>query len=569
MKQHLIVAFFSTPRKFDEPSDTSLTLPELANFSNPRLLRLNSGGLDLAGLFDEHDKENSPVKKRAMAFAPRRLKRVHRAPAPQPQPKQSLSSEQQRIVTCVENGESVFFTGSAGTGKTVVLRHVVACLLRKHGALKVGVTALTGLAACNIQGQTLHKFLGIGLGTGSAGELAARIKRNALTKSRWLKLRVLIIDEISLIDGKLFSKINDVAQMLKGNALPFGGIQLVCTGDFYQLPPISRDGQAQFCFQSPAWRHAIRHTLTLTQVFRQQGDTELIDMLNALRKGALDAATAAKFRGLLRRVTYSDGIEPTELFPTRQEVKRANELRLALLPGARHVYAARDSHSDPMTKKLFENLMCEETLELKENAQVMYLKNHPDNLVVNGLMGTVVGFMSEGVFNSVCAMYGLHEFSNPSPEFLLVLRAVARREAGVADDTDLSAANVARVALIDYSGLEQLPLVHFHTGGGSSVILVRREEFSVDAGRTRSSPEEMPARTQIPLLLAWAMSIHKSQGQLIDRLRVDLRRIFEKGQVYVALSRATNKEHLEVLNFDVARISVAKEVTQFYEALGV
>ena len=598
-------------------SDTSFGSPEVTNFRNPHLARVLSAlGLPeqrkpTALLFvdiSDDDTKNVPAKdaslllikptmKRAasadmfgildgqMRKQPRRPPgRVLAAHTPPVVQNVALSEEQQSIVhAVVQRGENLFFTGSAGTGKSVVLRQLVVDLHRKHGAYYVGVTASTGLAACNIHGQTLHKFLSIGLGTGSPQDLALKIKRNGAAKKRWKLLKVLVIDEILMIDGKLFTKIDQVAQMVRDSRQPFGGIQLVCCGDFFQLPPVSHDNTAQYCFQSPSWARAMRHTIVLNKVFRQQGDTDLIDMLNALRVGALDARMVAMFQRLLRRVDYKDQIGPTELFPTRQEVKRANETRLQQLPGRVHVYVANDSDRSPQLKRLFENLMCEERLELKVGAQVMFLKNSVGSNVVNGSIGTVVDFMGEDLYTKIFAQFHPSDFINASPAFVDVLCLLS----GLVGRSDYSpeqqqaflnvpehwkpkVSKLAYDAMAAAKSSELLPLVNLKTNTDFTLVLVRREEFSVDQGRI--SAGNMPTvdtltREQLPLLLAWAMSIHKAQGQSIDRLRVDLRRTFEKGQIYVALSRATNKEHLEVFNFDHRRVAMSLEVRDYYKTL--
>lgn len=615
-------------------SDTSFGSPEVTNFRNPVLTRFSS---NMAGLPEakksqsfngsdksmfgnagnelfvssdsENEKENvapkrlmsSPVKRPALKRAassnvldildgqPRRvIKKSQRSNTPPVQASRdgfTLSDEQRAIIrSVVHKGENVFFTGSAGTGKSVVLRLLVQELIRKHGLLNVGVTASTGLAACNIGGQTVHKYLSIGLGTGSPQDLALKIKRNGMAKKRWTSLTVLVVDEISMIDGKLFTKLDEVGKILRNSKQPFGGIQIVCSGDFYQLPPVARDNSSQYCFQSPSWARAMSRTITLTKVFRQKGDNELIDMLNALREGSLKDDMVRRFHSLSRKVSYTDGIEPTELFPTRQEVKRSNEMRLHHLPGDLHTYMAKDNDSDPNMKRLFENLMCEEKLELKEGAQVMYLKNYADNIVVNGSIGTVIGFMSEELWGLTCSVFKTSELIDPSPEFLQIVKLICSlvRKSHFTEEQSAMFNEVPQhwksmVTKLTHEAFqvadskELLPVVNFKSSNSFTLILVRREEFSVDPGRMgrlqgMAKPEKL-VREQLPLLLAWAMSIHKAQGQSIDRLRVDLRRTFEKGQVYVALSRAINKDHLEVLNFDHRRISVSKDVSDFYKTL--
>lgn len=190
-----------------------------------------------------------------------------------------LSDEQKRVLELVvDHGKSVFFTGSAGTGKSVLMRAIIERLKKKHAKIPecFAVTASTGLAACNIGGITLHSFSGIGLGKEDAQSLVKKIKRNAKAKMRWMKTKVLIIDEISMVDGDLFDKLDAIARTLKNNGRPFGGIQLIITGDFFQLPPVPDSGKlAKFAFDANTWGTAIDHTIGLTEVFRQKDPGKL------------------------------------------------------------------------------------------------------------------------------------------------------------------------------------------------------------------------------------------------------------------------------------------------------
>ena len=187
-----------------------------------------------------------------------------------------LSNEQNQVLDLVVNKKrSVFFTGSAGTGKSVLMRSIINDLRRKYAREpdRVAVTASTGLAACNIGGVTLHSFGGIGLGKESVPELVKKISRNAKAKNRWLRTKVLIIDEISMVDGDLFDKLEAIAKLIRKNGRTFGGIQLVITGDFFQLPPVpdNSTGRAvKFTFDAGTWSTAIDHTIGLTEVFRQK-----------------------------------------------------------------------------------------------------------------------------------------------------------------------------------------------------------------------------------------------------------------------------------------------------------
>ena len=191
-----------------------------------------------------------------------------------------LSEEQSKVLYLVtERGKSVFFTGSAGTGKSVLMREIIRHLRDKYSKEhdRVAVTASTGLAACNIGGVTLHSFGGIGLGKEPAEQLVKKIKRNMKAKNRWLRTKVLIIDEISMVDGDLFDKLEAVARAIRNNARPFGGIQLVVTGDFFQLPPVPDNGRVvKFAFDAGTWGTSIEHTIGLTQIFRQRDPGKMI-----------------------------------------------------------------------------------------------------------------------------------------------------------------------------------------------------------------------------------------------------------------------------------------------------
>jgi ATP-dependent DNA helicase PIF1 len=209
----------------------------------------------------------------------------------------------------------VFFTGSAGTGKSVLMKQIIAKLRDKYVREpdRVAVTASTGLAACHIEGTTLHSFAGAGLAKEPSPELVKKIKRNAKTKSRWQRTKVLIIDEISMVDGDLYDKLEHVARAIRNNGRPFGGIQLVITGDFFQLPPVPDKGKAaKFAFDAATWNTTIEHTILLTHIFRQK-DPTFASMLNEIRLGKLTPASIKEFQRLSRSLQYEDEISATEL----------------------------------------------------------------------------------------------------------------------------------------------------------------------------------------------------------------------------------------------------------------
>ncbi|EKD14806.1 DNA repair and recombination protein pif1 [Drepanopeziza brunnea f. sp. 'multigermtubi' MB_m1] len=456
----------------------------------------------------------------------------------------TLSSEQQKVLDLVVNqSKSVFFTGSAGTGKSVLMRAIIAELRRKYMREpdRIAVTASTGLAACNIGGVTLHSFGGIGLGKEEVPVLVKKIRRNAKAKNRWIRTKILIVDEISMVDGDLFDKLEGIARAMRNNGRPFGGIQLVITGDFFQLPPVpdfeNKTRGAKFAFDAGTWPTAIHHTIGLTEVFRQK-DPVFANMLNEMRLGKITDETIAAFKKLSRPIPYEDGLAATELFPTRNEVENSNAFRMRNLQGQSMKFEARDTGTImdiAMRDKLLSNMMAPKVLELKKGAQVMLIKNMDDGLV-NGSLGTVMAFMDEKTF----------EMYDKRPELF-------QKE----DDPELKSIRPQGTGMA-------YPLVKFAVADGSyREILVQPEEWKVEL----PSGEVQAQRAQIPLILAWALSIHKAQGQTLERVKIDLKKIFEKGQAYVALSRATSQAGLEVQNFDKTKVMAHPRVAQFYDSL--
>ncbi|KAI1008063.1 ATP-dependent DNA helicase [Podosphaera aphanis] len=468
----------------------------------------------------------------------------------------SLSNEQNNVLDLVVNqSKSVFFTGSAGTGKSVLMRAIIAELRKKYAREpdRVAVTASTGLAACNIGGVTLHSFGGIGLGKDDVPALIKKIKRNPKAKTRWIKTKVLVIDEISMVDGDLFDKLEGVARAMRNNGRPFGGIQLVITGDFFQLPPVpdydSTSRNIKFAFDANTWTSSIDHTIGLTQVFRQK-DPVFANMLNEMRLGKITGETVAAFQRLSRSIS-DDGYEATELFPTRNEVDSANSCRMRNLQGEIFKFESRDSCDKKyahLRDKLLSNMMAPKVLELKKGAQVMLIKNMDDGLV-NGTLGKIQSFMSEINFKHL----------KDSPEGL---EALGDESVEGATKNSSHSKKQKPHSLADPGQL--YPYVSFKLADGTvRMVLILPEEWRVEL----PSGELQASRVQVPLILAWALSIHKAQGQTLERVKIDLKKVFEKGQAYVALSRATSQAGLQVLNFEKRRVMAHPRVAQFYDSL--
>lgn len=490
-----------------------------------------------------------------------------------------LSEEQLEVIeSVVKRRQNVFYTGSAGTGKSVVLRQLVQELRAKYRE-NVGVTAPTGLAACNIQGQTIFRFLEIGLGKDPVDILVTRIRKNQQKFRKWQLLKVLIIDEISMVNGDLFDKLEEIARKVRQSPRPFGGIQIVCTGDFFQLPPVgNRQNPAKFCFQSKAWSKVIERTIVLKTVFRQQGDTELIDMLNALRLGNLTQDIVTKFQALKRDLVYDDGIEATELFPLREEVCRANEWRLKNLPSDAITFVATDNNaSNEASRALLDQLMCEKVITLKEGAQVMNIKNVDEELV-NGSLGTVLFFVTPNLYVKILTTYD--EIDVNDEQLMSELRLLRHRVGSTEEWSEKHKRVVENVpasrrskfeALVQYAAQDSkdrlLPVVNFNFNGRYEAKIVPKHEFKLDESK-KNANELLPIRIQLPLILAWAMSIHKSQGQTLPRVKIDLNRSFENGQAYVALSRAVDKDNLKVTGFSEHKVKTSEVVRRFYESIG-
>ncbi|AAS52811.1 AER128Wp [Eremothecium gossypii ATCC 10895] len=530
-----------------------------------------------------------------------------------------LSDEQRNVLKLAEEGTNIFYTGSAGTGKSILLRELIKKLKTVHGRQgAVAVTASTGLAACNIGGITVHSFAGIGLGNSPKENLLKKVKRSRKHVQRWQNCKCLIIDEISMIDGELLDKLDYIARKIKKSKAPFGGIQLILCGDFFQLPPVTRDNQQpNFAFDSEAWKQAITATIVLTRVYRQQGDTKFIQMLNDMRLGKISEETEAEFRKLSRPLV-TDDIIPAQLFSTRVEVERANGSQLAKLPGKRRAYNAIDGgdlSDEELKQRLLANFLAPKRLELKVGAQVMNIKNFDDTLV-NGSLGKVIDFIDEATFMFYQSVRDddldvaewekyrdalakndwnapeLDEDEEPKKETRTSMVKKALREKFRTIDTDDTVDHLGDT-IFDFlkddrevtdpevkANLERkkqllqevhmsskgkkLPLVQFFQPDNTTrTVLVREEAWAIED----ENEKPLVTRVQLPLMLAWALSIHKSQGQTLNKVKVDLRRVFEKGQAYVALSRAVSRGGLQVLNFDKEKIQAHSKVVEFYDSL--
>ncbi|XP_050436125.1 ATP-dependent DNA helicase PIF1 [Adelges cooleyi] len=403
-----------------------------------------------------------------------------------------LSSEQREVVDAVNSKHNIFFTGSAGTGKSFLLRYIVSTLPPDVTM----VTASTGASACLIGGVTLHSFAGIGTGECTL-ERGIQMASKSPFVQTWRKCKILIIDEISMVDGEYFEKLDKIAKAVRRREdEPFGGIKLVLCGDFLQLPPV-KQSKARFCFQTLAWAHCRFQCFNLKTVHRQTDD-KFIKILNDLRIGKISPETAVALKATASNSLQQGDIVPTRLCCRTADAQMINQKKLSDLPGEESKFEAFDSG---LTKMLDDLTPVLKTIVLKPGAQVMLVKNiNVSTGLVNGARGVVQKFDKNGS-----------------------------------------------------------PIVQFKNG---NTVTVKSEKWVV-----KTPSGQFLSRQQLPLKLAWAFSIHKSQGLTLDCVEISLGRVFEAGQAYVALSRAKSLSSLKITDFDKKHVWANPDVIAFYNKL--
>ena len=315
----------------------------------------------------------------------------------------SLNTKQREIADLILTGENIFLTGVAGTGKSYLFKYVIQTLKEKYKVYEIAITAPTGIAAVNINGQTLHSWAGIGLGKESAHFLSKKLSRAA--RGRWISAKVILIDEISMVDSELLEKLSEVGKYVRENSEPFGGVQVVTCGDFLQLPPVGLGNGKDFAFRSSVWNKMNMRTQKLTEVVRQQGDMELIEILNQVRLGNVTDAALKLFQNchINNKPLPKDGILPTELRSLNRNVDAENERRLNTLDSSLVKFEATDEfETTNIEKRIMDKLQdltekrIAKDLKLKIGAQVVLLRNLDDTLV-NGSRGVVRKFVRKRI----------------------------------------------------------------------------------------------------------------------------------------------------------------------------
>lgn len=301
----------------------------------------------------------------------------------------SLSIEQQSVIADIDEGKNVLVTGSAGTGKSTLLKAI-------RSKFDMPVTASTGIAAVNVGGLTIHSWAGLGLAKQSAQEIARNLRVDAYYKIK--ETRRLAIDEISMISAEFFTKIDQLFRIVRGTQLPFGGMQLVLFGDFLQLPPVIKDTPNEllqrevFAFESQSWRETNIKTHLLTKVFRQ-ADARFSSVLNSIRVGDVTADVSELLNSRFNAIDENPKLEPVVVHTHNVDVDTINSIRLEKIDGEERTFEAMDSGQPGPMAMLDKHCLAPKTLMLKIGAQVMLLCNiDPAAGLANGSVGTVTGF---------------------------------------------------------------------------------------------------------------------------------------------------------------------------------
>jgi hypothetical protein len=417
-----------------------------------------------------------------------------------------------RIIKLIGQGKNIFITGHAGTGKSYILNKL------KARFKKLVMTSTTGIAAVNIKGQTIHSWAGVGICNKPIDRAVEDILKSSV-KNQIQKCKMLAVDEISMLSVKTFEYIDAVLRHVRANNAPFGGIQVIFIGDFFQLPPVEKfsensqtNSTAKFCFESKLWQELDLSPVVLTKNYRQS-EGNLITALSNMRTNSLSDEDVALLKS---RETNFDTHETDMLhiFATNEEAQKYNEIKFAhinsrefRLSAIDGIYRDEEFIAEPKNdreeftlKRMDETCRAEKEISLKIGCRVMLLVNLD---------------FDKGLINGSC---------------------------GVVEEID-----------------ENSVLINFDNGHWRKIQKHDFEYYRKDV--------LVAARRQFPLKLAYGITIHKSQGMTLENLVVDCDRIFEKGQAYVALSRIKKLEGLHLKSFNPRKVMVDDKVAEFYESL--
>lgn len=397
---------------------------------------------------------------------------------------------QDRALDILKTGANVFLTGEPGAGKTYVINKYVAWL--EAAGLNVAVTASTGIAATHIGGMTIHSWSGFGIRNElTPYDLDQIAGRESLVK-RVKKTHALVIDEISMLDGRGLDMVDQILRTVRQTAEPFGGLQVVCIGDFFQLPPITKQGDIMlYAFESKSWQSMKPLVCYLTEQHRQE-DEMLLGLLGSIRRNEIEEEHYTLLQEQ-KEIAY-ENIEPTRLYTHNADVDAVNKTELAKLSGGAKRYTMRGTGRKQLVEGLIKNCLSPAELILKEDAMVMCTKNNFEVGYVNGTLARVVRF-DEG-----------------------------------------------------------FPVIE--TPDGRQITIKPTTWELAEDKKVLASIE------QLPLRLAWAITVHKSQGMSLDAAEIDLSRAFVYGQGYVALSRVRSLAGMKIIGMHPNALMVDPKIVE-------
>lgn len=379
---------------------------------------------------------------------------------------------QNEALDIMKMGHNVYLTGPAGSGKTFVLNEYIKYL--RENNIVVGVTASTGIAATHMNGMTIHSWAGLGISEIGPQDIK-RIAAKPVINKRITETKVLIIDEVSMLDGYGLDAVDAITREIKDNSKPFGGLQVILSGDLFQLPPVTKNGEPFFVFKSDAWNNMNLKICYLEEQHRQEY-SNLLEVLNAIRSNTVEEA---HFEYLSARINA----EPKDkniikLYSHNAHVDDINFTELDKLQTESRIYYMTSKGRKSAVESLISKCLAPEELELKVGSKVMFVANNPQKQFVNGTLGLVIDF----------------------------------------DDDDM-------------------PIIKTK----DRVIIAEQHTW-----KTEDGDKVIAEVTQLPLRLAWAITIHKSQGMSLDAAEIDLSKSFEPGMGYVALSRVRSIDGLYI-----------------------
>jgi len=407
---------------------------------------------------------------------------------------------QEQTLRIMKTGVNIYLTGSAGSGKTYLLNKYISYLFMHD--IPCAVTASTGIAATHMNGMTIHSWSGIGIKDYLDEKGLEQLEEKKYLWKRFDKARVLIIDEISMLHASQLDMIEKVCRRFKRNDKPFGGLQVILSGDFFQLPPINKkegDNESGMVFKSKAWQILNPAICYLEEQHRQEDDT-LTEILNTIRSNDVGEKHYEILKSRIGAKLKNE-VKATKLYTHNVNVDNINNIELSLIDNKEILFSMTSNGPEPLVEILKKSCLAHNELRLKIGAEIMCIKNNFEEGYVNGSRGKVIGFQNE----------------------------------------------------------DNSPIIELYNG---RKITLKPELWAIEEdGKIKASV------SQIPLRLAWAITIHKSQGMSLDNAEIDLSRTFSYGMGYVALSRVRTLEGISLVGFNSEALRVDPKILEFDQDL--